>query len=115
MNTRQSFAEWLNLFPEKYGGKGNENSPLLPIVEYFFMAVEDGAFNEFGVVCQEKTIIYRGQKYDYPFAFNQRNQIQRLELLFQSLMGFSPREFTIWGDLSIVPRGKFAQAIHGNL
>lgn len=117
MNTRQSFAEWLNLSPERYGGNSNnnsdDNSGLLPIVEYFFMAIEDGAFSEFGVVWQKDAIIYRGQKYYDTNFLTPRDNIQKLEFLFQFLMGFSPRVFSDWGDLSTIPRGKFAQAILG--
>lgn len=120
MNTRQIFAEWLNLSPEKYGGNSDNNnedsddsSLFLPIVEYFFMAIEDGAFSEFGVVWQNDAVVYRGKKYYEPCSSTSRDNIQKLELLFQSLMGFSPRVFSDWGDLSRIPRGKFAQAISG--
>ena len=121
MNTRQSFAEWLNLSPERYGGNSDDNSNnnsddnsgLPPIVEYFFMAIEDGAFSEFGVVWQKDAIVYRGKKYYETSSPTPRDKIQKIELLFQSLMGFSPRVFSEWGDLSRIPRGKFAQAILG--
>lgn len=125
MNTRQSFAAWLNLSPERYGGSSDDNSNnnsddnsddnsgLLPIVEYFFMAIEDGAFNEFGVVWQNDAVIYRGKKYYEPCASISRDNTQKIELLFQSLMGFSPSVFSEWGDLSRIPRGKFARAISG--
>lgn len=121
MNTRQVFGEWLNSSPEKYGRNNNDNSDtnidynsqLLPIVEYFSMAIEDGVFSELGVVWQNDAIVYRGKKY-YDTTFSTpRDNIQKIEFLFQSLMGFSPRVFCDWGDQSSIPKEKFAQAILG--
>ncbi|NJL90877.1 MAG: hypothetical protein HC916_14605 [Coleofasciculaceae cyanobacterium SM2_1_6] len=112
MNPRESFVQWLNLFPEKYTDS-NKESDLIPIVEYFLMALEDGVFDEFGVVWQGETITYRGQKYYHPYSASRANTIYSFELLFQYLLGFSPRVFAVWGDLSKTPRGKFAQAIMG--
>jgi hypothetical protein len=81
------------------------------------MAIEEGVFDEFGVVWRGDTITYGGQTYLHPYASSlttlvtQDDRIQPFESLFQSILGFSPKVFTVWGDLSETPRGKFAQAI----
>lgn len=113
MNPRDSFVRWLNLLPEDYT-VSSKPTDLIPIAGYFLMAIEDGVFNEFGVVWKGETITYRGQKYCYPYSASRINTtILSFELLFQHLMGFSPRVFAVWGDLSKTPRGKFARAIMG--
>ena len=117
MNARQDFGQWLNRFPEKHGGSNNSrDNKLLPILEYFLMAIEDGVFDELGVVWKGNTIIYKEHQYCHPYSSIQKDTIQSFqsfELLFHYLMGFSPRVFTDWENLATIPRGKFAQAILG--
>jgi len=127
MNARQKFAQWLNQEPEGCGGlenvsngtNGNGTKGIPTIVKYFLLAIEDGIFDELGVTRKENIISYQGQRY-HAYPSTQGNGVLSIELLFQSLLGFSPKIFDDsqmingWGDLSRVRRGKFAQAIFGS-
>jgi hypothetical protein len=116
MNAKQLFVEWLNQSPERYGGSSFGVNGVPTILEYFLMAVEDGAFDEAGVIWLGDTIAYREQRYSHPYSTAKDYNILPFESLFQTLVGFSPRVFSVWGNnLSTVPRGKFARAIGDRL